>query len=285
MVRLRPPLEIVVLGTYRLTLPLDLRWQSPRAPSELLRPPSGGRRTSEQALVEIVDAVESPRILKGYVITPLWPLPVVVVPPDMVFPVPLPPYPPSLCDDKLYSAEIVSVEELDRSRCSCRPRRLLPDELFIVLVEEEFVIVCASPEEDKLCCCSFCCTANCWAFGDDASWPPGVSGDEVVDCIVPEDVDPRVASICVCSVDTEVELEDASDRCLQLSLLSSSFSTLASVGSPPLPPPPAPFCMFLSLGVFVLELVVAAVCGVASSSIESSLTNRTTDDEMDEFTT
>lgn len=87
VVRLRPPLEIVVRGTYLLILPLDLRLPSRRAPSELLRPPSGGSSTSEHALVEIVDAVESPRILNGYVITPLWPLPV-VVPPDTVLPPP-----------------------------------------------------------------------------------------------------------------------------------------------------------------------------------------------------
>ena len=83
--------------------PLDLRCPTSRAPSELLRP-SGGSSTSEQALVEMVDAVESPLILNGYVITPLCPLPVVVVAPDTVavpVPPPTPPPPISLCDDKL----------------------------------------------------------------------------------------------------------------------------------------------------------------------------------------
>lgn len=74
--------------------------------------------------------------------------------------------------------------------------------------------------------------------------PPGVNGDEadgmVVIVVVPEDVDPSVASICVCSVDTEVEIEDASDgrfselcRCLGL-LASSMSSSSSSSSSPPL---------------------------------------------------
>lgn len=76
--------------------------------------------------------------------------------------------------------------------------------------------------------------------------PPllGVNGEEA-DGNVPEDVDPSVASICVCSVDTEVEIEDASDgrftvpaSCrLELSawpLLLSSFSSSLLFGILPL---------------------------------------------------
>lgn len=80
--------------------------------------------------MDIVEAVESPRILNGYAITrSLWPppppLPVVVV--DTlgcaVY--------PSLCDDdRLCSAEMVSVDELDSRRWSCR----LPSKLLVVVV-------------------------------------------------------------------------------------------------------------------------------------------------------
>lgn len=146
----------------------------------------------------------------------------------------------------------MSVDELDRSRCSCRlVRRLLLVVVVAVDVDELFradeARVCSEDRDRCRCikCCVWCCDTNMWPTAE--THPPplfGVNGEEA-DGNVPEDVDPRVASICVCSVDTEVEIEDASDgrfsvpaTCrLELSawpLLLSSFSSSLLFGILPL---------------------------------------------------
>lgn len=149
----------------------------------------------------------------------------------------------------------MSVDEFDRRRCSCRlPRRLLLVVVVVLVavdVDELFRVdearVCSEDRDRCRCikCCAWCCETNMWPTAE--THPPpllGVNGEEA-DGNVPEDVDPSVASICVCSVDTEVEIEDASDdrfsvpaTCrLELSagpLLLSSFSSSLLFGILPL---------------------------------------------------
>lgn len=205
----------------------------------------------------MVDAVESPLIFNGYVITPLCPLPVVVVAPDTVaVPVPPPPTPPppiSLCDDKLYRADMVSVDELERRRCSCR----FPlDELFTVDEVDGLVIV----DVAVVAVVAVCCSTGSWCGS-------GVSGDEPEGNVPEEVVEASVeTSIWVCSVDTDVEMDEATEGrfsvflatppAIILGLLTpsprstcccSSSSSSTGEWSPLIS---SPFCIFPLLEVF-----------------------------------